>query len=350
VTGAQRLLAACRGEPVDTTPVWFMRQAGGSLPAYLALRERHSVMDIARTPALCAEVTVGAAETLGTDGAVLFADIMLPVEAMGVALSLSPEGPVIEHPIRTAADVARLRTVDVAADLGFVAEAIAGARAGLGDRAAVVGVAGGPFTIAAYLIEGGPSRDQSTARRLAHAEPDLWAALLDRITATSVDYVTAQVRAGAQVVQLFDSWAGSLSPADYGRLVAPWSWRILQAVRRAGAPVVHFVAAGGNLLERLAVGADVVGVDATQSLSVARARLGMLPVQGNLDPARLAAGWPVVAEAVGHVLDDNRGRFGHVFNTGHAVPRDTDPRRLRDVVSLVHDRGRVGAGRRRVVA
>jgi len=350
VTGAERLLAACRGEPVDTTPVWFMRQAGGSLPAYLALRERHSVMDIARTPALCAEVTVTAAETLGTDGAVLFADIMLPVEAMGVALSLTADGPVIAHPVRTPADVARLRTVDVAADLGFVVEAIAAARAALGDRAAVVGVAGGPFTLAAYLIEGGPSRDQSTARRLAHAEPDLWATLLDRITATSVDYVTAQVQAGAQVIQIFDSWAGSLSPADYGRLVAPWSWRILDAVRRAGAPVVHFAAAGGNLLELLAVGADVVAVDATQSLFVARARLGTLPVQGNLDPARLAAGWPVVAAAVDQVLKANRGRFGHIFNTGHAVPRDTDPGRLRDVVSLVHELGRSGAGRRRVVA
>ncbi len=338
MTGAERLLAACRGEPVDATPTWFMRQSGGSLPAYLAMRERHSVMDIARTPALCAEITVGAAEVLGTDGAVLFADVMLPVEAMGVALSLTAEGPVVEHPLRSAADVAGLREVDVATDLGFVLEAIRLARQALGERAGLIGLAGGPFTIAAYLIEGGPSRDQLLARRLMHGAPKVWAALLDRITATTVDYVAAQVAAGAQVIQLFDSWAGSLAPADYERCVAPWSRRILEGVRSAGAPVIHFAAAGANLLQHLAAGADVVGVDSAQPLDAARRRLGATAVQGNLDPARLAAGWPVVADGVAAVLTANDGRPGHIFNTGHAVPRDTEPARLRDIVSLVHDR------------
>lgn len=338
MTGAARLLAACRGEAVDATPVWFMRQSGGSLPAYLALRERHSVMDIARDPALCAEVTVGAADALGTDGAILFADVMLPVEPMGVALTLTADGPVLERPIRMAADVARLRPVDVEADLGFVFDAIERCRTALGERAAVIGLAGGPFTMAAYLIEGGPSRDQLTARRLAHAAPDVWAALLDRLTAVTVDYVRAQVRAGAQVVQLFDSWAGSLSAADHERLVAPWSRRILDAIRAAGAPAIHFAAAGANLLESLADGADVVGVDATQSLAHARALLPSTAVQGNLDPSRLAADWTVVAAGVDAVLAANGGRPGHIFNTGHAVPRDTDPDRLRDVVRLVHDR------------
>src|SRR3954470_18465991 len=167
VTGAERMLAACRGEPVDATPAWFMRQSGGSLPAYLAMHERHSVMEIARTPALCAEVTLGAAETLGTDAAVMFADVMMPVEAMGVEVELTSEGPVIAGPIRTAADVARLRPVNVEADLGFVLEAVGLVRRQLAGRAAVVGLAGGPFTIAAYMIEGRPSRDQMTARRLA---------------------------------------------------------------------------------------------------------------------------------------------------------------------------------------
>lgn len=344
MTGAGRLLAACRGEPVDATPVWFMRQAGGSLPGYLAMRQRHSVMDIAKTPGLCADVTVGAAEALGTDGAVLFADIMLPVEAMGVALTLTQDGPLIDDPIRAASDVAGLRIVDVPSDLGFVLEAIGRAREALGDRAAVIGVAGGPFTIAAYLIEGRPSRDQSTARRLAHRDPALWAALLDRITSTTVDYVTAQVQAGAPVIQVFDSWAGSLSAADYGRLVAPWSWQILQAVRAAGGSAIHFAAAGANLLDRLALGADVVALDSTQSLRVARTRLGDRPVQGNLDPACLGASWPLVAESVATVLRANRGRPGHIFNTGHAVPRDTDPARLRDIVTLVHDQTAPAAG------
>jgi uroporphyrinogen decarboxylase len=337
VTGAERLLAACRGEPVDATPAWFMRQAGGSLPGYLALRERHSVIEIARDPALCAEVTVGAADVLGTDGAILFADVMLPVAAMGIELALGPDGPIIERPIRTGDDIARLRTVDVEDDLGFLLEAIRRCRTALGDRAAVIGLAGGPFTIAAYMIEGGPSRDQLTARRLAHAAPDLWAALLERITLVTVDYVRAQIEAGAQVIQLFDSWAGSLSAADYDALVAPWSRRVLAAIRDAGAPAIHYAAVGSNLLEALAIDADVVGVDATQSLATARRRLGATAVQGNLDPARLAAGWPMVRSAVEQVLTANGGRPGHVFNTGHAVPRDTDPDRLRDIVRLVHD-------------
>lgn len=343
MTGAERLLAACRGEPVDTTPVWFMRQAGGSLPGYLALREQHSVLEIAKSPALCAEVTVLAAETLGTDGAIMFADVMLPVEAMGVALSLAPSGPVIERPIRTAADVARLRAIDPATDLGPLLEAIGLVRRGMGGRAAVIGLAGGPFTIAAYMVEGGPSRDRLAAKRLMFGDPGLWADLLDRITDASVSYVEAQVRAGAQVIQLFDSWAGSLGPEDYDRSVAPWTARILAAVRAAGVPVIHFAAAGSALLERLARGADVVGVDCGQSLAAARDRLPGTAVQGNLDPARLAAGWDVVTEGAATVLAAHAGRPGHIFNTGHAVPRDTAPEVLRDLVAFVHERGAAGA-------
>ncbi|MEJ7697410.1 MAG: uroporphyrinogen decarboxylase [Candidatus Limnocylindrales bacterium] len=344
MTGAERLMAACRGQSVDATPVWFMRQSGGSLPAYLAMREHHSVLEIARSPELCAEVTVGAAEALGTDGAVLFADIMLPVEAMGVALTLTATGPVIERPIRTAADVAALRPIDPVADLGFVLDAIRLAREALEGRAALIGLAGGPFTVAAYLIEGGPSRDQMAARRLALAEPELWTALMDRLTEATVAYVTAQVGAGAEVIQLFDSWAGNLAAADYDRLVAPWSMRILDAVRATGAPVIHYAANGANLLERLAVGADVVSVDAAQSLAGARSRLGdRQPVQGNLDPARLLAGWSPIADGVETVLRGNGGRPGHIFNTGHAVPRETPTACLRDVVDLVHQRtARIG--------
>lgn len=338
MTGRERLLAACRGEPVDATPVWFMRQSGGSLPAYLALRKRFSVMDIARDPGHCAEVTVGAAEVLGTDGAVLFADVMLPVVAMGVRLSLTTDGPVLERPIRTMADVRRLAAVDVEADLGFVLDAIRRARTALDGRAALIGLAGGPFTIAAYLVEGRPSRDQLTARRLAHARPDVWRALLDRITAVTERYVAEQVRAGADVIQVFDSWAGSVSPAVYDRSVAPWSGPMLAAVRATGAPSIHFAASGANLLERLARGASVVGIDSGQSLDVARRRVAGMPVQGNLDPAVIAAGWPTVTAAVSEVLAAAGTTPGHIFNAGHAVPRDSDPARLRDIVDLVHER------------
>ena len=308
MTGAERMLAACRGEDVDATPAWFMRQSGESLPGYLALRERHSVMDIARTPALCAEVTAGAAETLGTDAAVLFADVMMPVEAMGVEVELTAEGPVIASPVRTAADVALLRPVSVEADLGFVLEAIGLVRRELAGRAAVVGLAGGPFTIAAYMIEGRPSRDQMTARRLAHSDFALWSVLLDRIT----DVTVVRRRAGPSrrrchpgvrfvggqpLCRRLLATRGAVEPAGHS------------SVRAAGAPVIHFAAFGANLLEALADGADVVGVNSTQSLGSARARLSQRAVQGNLDPARLSAPWTDVTAAVTAVIEDNGGRL-----------------------------------------
>jgi uroporphyrinogen decarboxylase len=337
MTGAERLVAACRSRPVDASPVWFMRQSGGSLPAYQRLRANHTVLDIVHRPALAAEVALEAQRALGTDGAVLFADIMLPVTAMGLDVELTPAGPVIERPLQSEADVRGLRDVDVEADLGFVLEAIRLTRAALGEQAAVIGIAGGPFTLAAYCIEGRPSRDQLTARRLALAEPALWGALLDRLTDVTVAYVRAQVAAGAQVIQVFDSWAGSMTAGDYGVLVAPWSDRILRAIRQAGAPGIHFVAHGAHLVERLAVEADVIGVGHTQSIADARARADGRAVQGNLDPARLGAPLDVLVDGVRDVLADAAGLPGHIFNTGHAVPRDTDPDRLRDVVELVHD-------------
>ena len=338
MTGRDRFLAACRGAPVDATPVWFMRQAGGRLPRYLELRGEHSVMDIARTPELCAEVSAGAATALGTDAAVMFADVMLPVVAMGVELELTADGPVVLSPVRDRADVERLRPVDPETDLGFVLEAIALVRRELGDSAAVIGVAGGPFTLAAYLVEGGPSRDKLAARAWMHHDPKRWAALLDALIETTIDYVVAQVGAGADAIQVFDSWAGVLGPDDYDRFVAPWSRRILAAIERSGAVSIHFAAAGAALVDQLAAGATVLGVDSGQSLAGVRGRLGAQPVQGNLDPGRVAAGWPSTSEGIDAVLAANAGRPGHILNTGHAVPRETDPGRLRDIVRAVHDR------------
>ena len=339
MTGAERFLAACRAEPVDATPVWFMRQAGGSLPAYLAMRERHSVIEIARDPGRCAEVSAGAAIALGTDGAVMFADIMLLAEAMGVELELTAEGPRIDRPIRSLADVERLRPVDPEADLGFILDAIGRTRAALGSSAAVIGLAGGPFTMAAYLVEGGPSRDHRVAKSMVFGAPEVWAALLDRIADATVEYVRAQVVAGAQVVQVFDSWAGSLGPRDYDRSVQPWTARILRAIGEAGAPSIHYAAAGSALLERLGDGADVVGVDSGQSLATARERLGPdRAVQGNLDPSRLLAGPSALEAGVTEVLREAGDAPGHIFNTGHAIARETDPAVLRAVVEMVHAR------------
>jgi uroporphyrinogen decarboxylase len=339
VTGQERLLAACRGEPVDATPVWFMRQAGGRLPRYIALRERHSVIEIARTPALCAEVTVGAVDALGVDGAVLFADIMLLVEAMGVPVELTSAGPVIERPIRTRADVEALRPVDPATDLGFVLEAIGLVRAELDGRAAVIGIAGGPFTLAAYLIEGAPSRDQLTARGLMHRDPALWRALLDRLADATAAYVATQARAGADVIQVFDTWAASLTVAEYAANVAPWVRRILEA---ASCPTIHHVARSQPLLDELAaLPSTVVGIDSRQDLGAARERLGRArPVQGNLDPALVLAGSAHARRGASEVLAAGGGA-GHVFNLGEAAPRDADPAVLRDLASFVHDRSAV---------
>jgi uroporphyrinogen decarboxylase len=343
--GEERLLRALRRAPVDATPAWFMRQSGGSMPGYGALRERHSVLEIARSPVLAAQVALEAADRLGTDGAVLFADIMLPVEAMGVALELTAEGPVLERPVRTADDVARLRGVECVDDLGFVPETVSLVRAGLDGRAAVIGIAGGPFTLAGYMIEGRPSRDHLAAKRVAFGEPALWAALLDRITDVSIAYVTAQIAAGAQVVQVFDSWAGALAPADYDLLVAPWTRRLLDAIRGAGGLSIHFAAAGSAILERLADRSDAVGVDSTQSLVEARRRVPSAALQGNMDPARVVAGWAAIGDGVDRVLAEAGGGPGHVFNLGHALPRSADPGILADIVDLVHQRtaGRVGA-------
>jgi len=344
VTGTERFLAACRGLPVDVTPVWFMRQAGGSLPAYLALRKTHSVIEIARDPQRCAEVSTGAAKVLGTDGAVMFADIMLLAEAMGVELELTAEGPRIERPIRSLDDVHRLRAVDAAADLGFILEAVALTRAALESSAAVIGLVGGPFTMAAYLVEGGPSRDHRLAKAMLFGAPEVWGALLDRITDATIGYVRAQAAAGAQAIQVFDSWVGSLGPTDYDRSVRPWTARILRAITEAGVPSIHYAAAGAGLLERLADGADVVGVDTGQSLATARSRLGgQRAVQGNLDPARLLAGCSAIENGVVEVLGEAGHAPGHIFNTGGPIARETDPAVLRAVVELVHQSATVAA-------
>jgi uroporphyrinogen decarboxylase len=339
MTGAERFIAACHGAPVDATPVWFMRQAGGSLPAYRALREHLTVIEIARNPQHCAEVSAGAAIALGTDAAIMFADIMLLAEAMGVVLELTADGPRIDDPIRSLAQVDRLREVDPTTDLGFILEAIELTREALGTTAAVIGLAGGPFTMAAYLIEGGPSRDHVIAKSVLFGAPELWAALLDRITDATIAYVQAQVDAGAQAIQVFDSWAGSLGPADYDRAVRPWTARVLRSIQDAGVPSIHYASAGAALLERLADGADVVGIDSGQSLRTARRRLGPdRAVQGNLDPARLLGGATSVESGVDEVLSAVGGASGHVFNTGGPIVRETAPAVLRTVVDIVHDR------------
>jgi uroporphyrinogen decarboxylase len=332
-----RLVRACRREPVDSTPVWFMRQAGRSFAAYRALRERYGILELAKTPELCAEVTLMPVRELGVDAAVLFADIMLPLEPMGIDLRIEPDvGPIIERPIRSAADVTGLRPFEPEA-LSFTLDAIRLVRQELDGNAGVIGFSGAPFTLACYLVEGRPSRDFATAKAFMYREPNAWHDLMARLSVMVVAYLRAQVDAGADVVQLFDSWVGGLGPADYREFVQPHVRRIFGGLE--GVPTIHFGTGTSALLELMAeAGGDVIGVDQRVALDDAWRRIGYeRGIQGNLDAARLLAGWDATEAGARAVLAGADGRPGHVFNLGHGVLPETDTGVLRRLVEFVHE-------------
>ena len=334
---SDRFVRACRLQPVDATPVWFMRQAGRSFAAYRALRERHGILELAKSPELCAEVTLMPVRELGVDAAVMFADIMLPLEPMGVGLRIEPEvGPIIDRPIRSSEDVAALRPF-VADEVAFTLDAIRLVRQELDGRAGVIGFSGAPFTLACYLIEGRPSRDFSTAKAFMYAEPAAWHDLMARLSVMVVDYLRAQIAAGADVVQLFDSWIGGLGPADYREYVQPHVRSIFEGL--GDVPAIHFGTGTSAILELMAeAGGSVIGVDHRMSLADAWARVGPhRGVQGNLDAARLLAGWEATRAGALAVLAEAEGRDGHVFNLGHGVLPATDTDLLRRLVDLVHE-------------
>ncbi len=332
-------MRAARREPVERTPVWFMRQAGRSLPEYRAIRERHAFFEINRSADLTAEITLQPVRRHGVDAAVMFADIMTPVVPMGIAVELvEAVGPVVREPIRTAAAVASLRVPDPEEAVAPILEAIAIVRRELAPDQAVVGFCGGPFTVAGYLVEGKPSREFATTKKLMYSEPAVWNGLMEKLADTCAAYVVAQVRAGADVVQLFDSWVGSLSPADYTEFVAPWSARILAAVRALGVPTIHFGTGTSALLATMAAaGGDVLGLDWRIPLDEGWALVGEdRGVQGNLDPAVLLGPWPRVEACARDVLARADGRAGHIFNLGHGVLPATDPGVLGRLRELVH--------------
>ncbi|HVA21619.1 MAG TPA: uroporphyrinogen decarboxylase [Candidatus Micrarchaeia archaeon] len=344
MTGSARLLAACAHRPVDATPVWFMRQAGRSLPAYRRLRERHDLLTIARTPELATAATLMPVDRLGVDAAVLFADIMLPLTGMGVPFEIRPgTGPVVPDPIRSETDLRRLRVADPAEATPYVLETIRAVRRELGDRAALVGFAGGPFTLACYCVEGHAARDFPRARGWLHADPVAFATLMTVLTDTTIRYCAAQVEAGAQVVQLFESWAGVLAPADFDRHVAPHLRRIVLALRGL-VPVIVFATGATHLLGSLArLGSPGLSLDWRVPLDQGWRAVGHDRfVQGNLDPAVCLGPWSVVQPAAEAVLRLAGGRPGHIFNLGHGVDPATDPDCLRRLVELVHAAGPVG--------
>jgi uroporphyrinogen decarboxylase len=332
------LTRACRLERVERTPVWFMRQAGRSLPEYRELRQRFGLFEVCGQPELCAEVTLQPVRAHGVDAAVMFADIMLPVLGMGVDVELvEGVGPVVAEPIQSMADVERLRIPDPPESVPFVLEAVRLVRAELAHERAVIGFAGGPFTVAGYLIEGKPTREFVRTKRCMYGAPDVWHALMSKLADTFAAYLRAKVAAGADVVQLFDSWVGALSVDDYREFVAPYSARVLEAV---DVPTIHFGTGTTHLLaDMAAVGGDVIGLDWRIPIERGWEIVGPEKgVQGNLDPAVLLGPWERVESAAERILTAVGGRPGHIFNLGHGVLPDTDPAVLRRLVELVHER------------
>jgi uroporphyrinogen decarboxylase len=334
-------IRACRGEPVPRVPVWFMRQAGRSLPEYRSVRGTGTILDAISDADVATEITLQPIRRYGVDAAILFSDIVVPVAAVGFGVDVQPGvGPVVSEPFRDASDLDRLRPLDPDADCPWVAQTARQVVAEL-PGVPLIGFAGGPFTVASYLIEGGPSRDLARTKSLMVGQPELWHALVDRLADMAVASLRSQIGAGAAAVQIFDSWIGSLSPDLYERYVLPASSKIFASVADLEVPRIHFGVGTGELLPLMAkAGADVVGIDWRVPLDEARARLGPdVAVQGNLDPALCLAPWPAVAERVRDVLARNAGRPGHVFNLGHGVLPDTDPDILSRIVELVHIEG-----------
>jgi uroporphyrinogen decarboxylase len=335
-----RFLRACRRVPVDVTPIWLMRQAGRYMPACRALRERWGILEMIRQPDLACQVTLQPIEAFDLDAAIVFADILPPLAGMGLSLEfVRGEGPLIHDPIRTAADVARLRTPPPEEALWFTLEAIHLARQELDGRGIpLIGFSGAPFTLASYAVEGGASRHLARTKALMMSEPALWDALMSKLSTVAGEYLLAQARAGAQALQLFDSWCGELSPTDYEHHVLPYTRRTAEIARAAGVPLILFGVGTGSLLELMATtGVDVIGLDWRVDLRQARRRIGpAIAVQGNLDPVALLASWEALRERAQEVLDCAGGVPGHVFNLGHGVLPETPVDQVNRLVDYVH--------------
>jgi len=335
---AERFLKACRREEADCTPIWIMRQAGRYLPEYRELRRKYSMIEMAKTPDLVTRVTLLPVERFDLDAAILFSDIMIPLGGMGVSFRIEENvGPIVDEPIRTGAQVSALKEFEAARDVPFVLQAIRQLRIELG-KLPLIGFAGAPFTLASYLIEGRAPRNLALTKTLMLEGGGLWDDLMGRLADTAIAYLKAQVEAGAQALQLFDSWAGSLSPAHYSRFVLPHTRRIFQALQGAGIPLIHFGTDTATLLEQMAeAGPDVVGVDWRIPIDEAWDRIGHeLGIQGNLDPAVLFAPWESVEREALDVLNRAGGRRGHIFNLGHGILPETPVENVERLVELVH--------------
>jgi uroporphyrinogen decarboxylase len=334
----ERFLKACRREPVDCTPVWFMRQAGRYMAEYRALRAKHSILELCKTPELAAQVTLQPIDRFPLDAAIIFADILLPLEPMGLSLEFAAgEGPVIHNPVRNQADVERLNVID-GGELDYVAEAIRQARRALNGRVPLIGFAGAPFTLASYAIEGGSSRNYLLTKQLMYNEPKAWHQLMDKFARVITGYLRRQIKAGAQAIQLFDSWVGCLSVGDYVEYVMPHVQLIFEGLKREGVPMIHFGTGTSAMLPQMReAGGDVIGIDWRIHLDEAWATVGHdVAVQGNLDPLTLFAPLHEIERRVADILRRAGGRPGHIFNLGHGILPTTPIEHVAATIDMVH--------------
>jgi len=339
ILDGNRFVRACLRKPVDRTPVWFLRQAGRYMQEYRDVRKHHTLVEICKDPKLAAEVTITAAEKLGVDAAIIFADLLLPLEPMGLDFEFQAgEGPVVHRPVRTVEDVHALRT-DRASELGYVARAIEKVAAHFGDRLGIIGFCGAPYTLASYMIEGGGSRNYIQTKKLMYGTTNAWSSLLDKLVAVLTEYCHQQVQAGADVIQIFDSWVGSLSLSDYRAYAFEASKRLVRAVQAMGVPVIYFGVETAGLLEQMAqTGADVIGLDWRQPLDEGWRVVGHgHAVQGNLDPITLFAPLDVLEQRVKEILRAANGRPGHIFNLGHGIVPETPVENVQAVVRMVRE-------------
>ena len=342
-TGVARFMDACNLREPDATPVWFMRQAGRSLAEYRKIRDKHDILTIAKTPDLCTEVTLLPVQILGVDGAVLLADIVVPLEGMGISVELRPDvGPIIHNPVRTMKDVEALRIIDAEESTGYIMQAIRMVKHELNGKQAVIGFSGSPFTLACYIIEGRPTREYALAKGMMYGQPEVWHALMSKLTEVVSRYLVAQIRAGADVVQIFDSWVGMLSPSTYRKFVKPYVTRIFEDVKRTGAPSIHFGTGAAALIQDMKeAGGDIMSVDWRMDIDDAWAQIGYdRGIQGNLDPAMLLTDWPTIEAGMRDILRRTNNRPGHIFNLGHGVPAPTNPDMLKRLVDAVHEETR----------
>jgi uroporphyrinogen decarboxylase len=339
ILDGSRFVRACLRRPVDRTPVWFLRQAGRYMQEYREVRKHHTLVEICKKPELAAEVTITAAEKLGVDAAIIFADLLLPLEPMGLDFEFQAgEGPVVHHPVRSAEDVRALRT-DRAGELVYVARAIEKVAAHFRERMGVIGFCGAPYTLASYMIEGGGSRNYVHTKQMMYCDPIAWGSLLDKLVAVLTEYCRLQVQAGADVIQIFDSWVGSLSLSDYRAYVFEASRRLVRAVQAMGVPVIYFGVETAGLLGQMAeTGADVIGLDWRQPLDEGWRAVGHAhAVQGNLDPITLFAPEEVLEQRVKEILRAAGGRVGHIFNLGHGIVPGTPVEKVQAVVRTVKE-------------